>query len=242
MKTECIIASFDYSDFLAATLPFNRHAFDRLVVYTKPEDAETQKVCAQNFVECITTNAFTKDGAKFNRGAVYNEAISSLRFNEWICLMDSDVVLPSLFKQAFESVQPHPELFYGARRYNVETPELWAEILKNPATLENVLLYRGFGYGYLQMFHRDSQVFQKIWGGQYPESFSCSESDWQFRNQWGEEVYDPPTNGKDDCHKVKNVRDYGSGLLRCLSFPVVHLGTTGVNSTERKTARWGALP
>jgi hypothetical protein len=28
-------------------------------------------------------------------------------------------------------------------------------------------------------------------------------------------VYDPPTGGSDECHKVKDVRDYGSGFLQC---------------------------
>jgi hypothetical protein len=238
MKTECIIASFNYSDFLSVTLPLNRDAFDRVVVYTKREDLETQRVCSENGVEFVVTESFCKDGAKFNRGAVYNEAIASLVFKEWVCLMDSDVVLPSQFKQLFSDVNPSQELFYGARRYNVETPELWKKIKENPNTLSDVLIFRGFGYGYFQMFHHDSSVFRKAWRGLYPESFSCSESDWMFRNQWGHEIYDPPTNGSDDCHKVKEVRDYGSGLLRCLPFPVIHLGTTGVNSTERKTVLW----
>lgn len=236
MKIECIIPSFDYSDFLSATLPFNRHAFDRIVVLTKPEDTETQRVCERNSVECIVTRAFVKNGSKFNKGAVYNQGISNLRFNEWICLMDSDVVLPSFFKQAFQSVQPNNELFYGARRYNVETPELWAEIVKNPAVLKNVLLYRGFGYGYLQIFHRESQIFRKALDSKYPESFSGAESDWQFRNFWGQEIYCPPFD--QGGHQAKIVKDYGSKLLRCLPFSVVHLGVTGVNATGRKTIPW----
>lgn len=236
MKTECIIVSFDYSDFLSITLPRNRLAFDRIVVYTKSSDLATQRVCAENGVECVTTEAFTKDGAKFNRGAVYNEALRALRFREWVCLMDSDVIVTAGFSNQFAMIGPNPECFYGARRYNVETPEEWRAIVADSSQLNSTLLLRGFGYGYFQLFHHDSQVFQRIWGGQYPESFSCSESDWVFRNQWGEEIWEPPF--KIAGHQEKNVQDRGTGLLRCLPFPVIHLGVTGINSTERKTERW----
>lgn len=236
MKTECIIVSFDYSDFLSITLPLNRFAFDRLVVYTKKTDLTTQRVCAENGVECVATDAFTKDGAKFNRGAVYNEALRDLRFKEWVCLMDSDVIVTAGFSSQFATIGPNPDNFYGARRYNVETPEEWRAILADPSLLQSTLLLRGFGYGYFQLFHYDSCIFQSVWNRQYPESFSCSESDWIFRNQWGEEIWDPPFNLAG--HLEKNVQDRGTGLLRCLPFPVIHLGQTGINSTERLTPSW----
>lgn len=236
MKTECIIVSFNYSDFLSITLPRNRLAFDRVVVYTKSSDLATQQICAENGVECVTTDAFAKNGAKFNRGAVYNEALANLRFKEWVCLMDSDVIVTADFSTQFAIMGPNPENFYGTRRYNVETPEEWQAIVADPSRLNSTLLLRGFGYGYFQLFHYNSFVFQQTWNGQYPESFSCSESDWVFRNQWGEEIWDPPF--KIAGHQEKNVQDRGTGLLRCLPFHCIHLGVTGINSTERKTQRW----
>jgi hypothetical protein len=237
MKLEAIIVSFDYSDLLSITLPKNKDSFDRIVVYTKPHDTETQRVCALNGVECITTDSFTKDGAKFNRGAVYNEALRTLRFNEWVCLMDSDIIVIPDFHQHFRSVNPDKECFYGVRRYDVQTPEQYRAVSLNQNLLKDeITLFRGFGYGYLQIFHYDSSIFQQTWNGQYPESFSCSESDWVFRNQWGEEIWDPPFNLAG--HQEKNVQDRGTGLLRCLPFHCLHLGVTGINSTERKTERW----
>lgn len=237
---ETIIVSSDYADILAITLPsVVKHSCGDVTVYTKPTDVATFVVAARCGARCVATNAFTKDGAPFNRGAVYNEAFSQLDHREWVLLLDSDIVLPPDCGLRFLGSDPDPECFYGARRYDVQTPKQYAEVQADLAqgVLPRARLFRGFGYGYLQLFHAQSSTFRRI-GGVYPEGRSCSEIDWQFRNHWGQEVWDPPFSERG--HDEPDVRDHGSGLLRCLPMHVLHLGITGVNSTSRSTPLWAA--
>jgi len=52
--------------------------FDNLVVVTHPRDLDTQQICNENGVKVVTTDAFNKDGAVFNKGAAINVGINAL--------------------------------------------------------------------------------------------------------------------------------------------------------------------
>ena len=47
MKIEAVTVCCDYGDFLAAVAPLNAPLFDRWIIVTKAEDAETRAVCAK---------------------------------------------------------------------------------------------------------------------------------------------------------------------------------------------------
>lgn len=255
MRIDAIIQSTGYADMLAITLPLNKAAFDSVTVYTKRGDTATQAVCAANGVQCIETDRFTQNGSRFNRGAVYNEAFErhlrecslGLRIGwGWVCVLDSDIVMPLGWRETFERLPPDEEGFYGARRYNVETPEQWAAVCSDDGdeALRRLTLYRGYGYGYLQLFHLHSITFRNLWyqtgGNPYPEWQDGSTADWMFRNAWGEHPWDPPTQPPDHVlrHDVPEPCDPPTGLLRKLPFNVIHLGITGINATGRHTPLW----
>ncbi len=254
MRIDCIIQSTNYSDMLALTLPLNKGHFDSVTIYTKTGDTATQEVCAREGVTCIETDRFTQNGSKFNRGAVYNEAFWRLLAaphldaptvqRDWICILDSDIVLPPVFRFECETLGLDRGCFYGARRYNVETLEQWQEVCTNPEALKKLTLFRGYGYGYLSLHNVYSSTFMRLWietgGNPYLEWHDGSWADCAFRLHWGDHPWDPPTQPPDHIldHTIVGLCDPPTGLLRQLPFNVIHLGVTGVGATGRGTPLW----
>lgn len=231
---EAIIQSVHYSDLLKITLAKNQRHFDRVVVYTVAGDSSID-ICKELGVEYVETDLFYKGGAKFNRGAVYNLAFQQLRHKEWVTIIDSDIVLPDNYREQFDKHAKEKECLYGARRYNVETQSHYESIVRT-GDYRNTLLYRGYGYGYLQAFHYKSAIFQSRLPDAYPEWHDGSTADWVFRNAWGDINWLPDFNLLG--HNESHVQDPPNGQLRCLPFHVIHLGITGVNATGRFTPKW----
>lgn len=232
---ETIIQSTSYSDLLAITLAENVKVLgaDTITVYTARGDKDTLKVCAGLNVKCIETDNFTKNGSAFCRGAVYNEAFANLVHKDWVLILDSDIVLPADFLTNLARHGLHKEYFYGARRFNLERWKDWVSVKGGLRPLTDFTLFRGFGYGYLQLFNAKSFIFQSLLPNAYPEHSDGSEADWRFRNNFGDIVWKPDFNLKG--HLEDKVEDHGTHYLRCLPFHVIHLGITGVNATGRAT-------
>lgn len=234
MKIECVCVSTNHDDFLDVVIPLNKNHFDNYIIVTKEEDKKTIAICEKYNITCNLSNLFHKNRAKFNRGAVYNETFTQLQYNDWVVLIDSDIVLVNNFRSYFEYM--NSECFFGARRRDVPTKKIFNRCLKDPKLLDNQVLFRGFGYGFLQIFNYQSFVFQRSLPFAYPETFDSGECDWQFRNKWGDIVYNPDFNINE--HQEKNVNDFSTGLLRELPCSVLHLGIPGFNSAERKTEKF----
>jgi hypothetical protein len=95
---KAIIVCVDYGDLLAKTL---RHAlphFERIVVVTSPEDHRTEQVVCQVAnspnVAILSTDAFYRHGAAFNKGLALEEGFDVLGRDGWLCTLDADIVLP----------------------------------------------------------------------------------------------------------------------------------------------------
>jgi hypothetical protein len=84
-----------YTDFLAATWPYNRKYFDTFIVVTSPNDTATHDYCATYGIKCILSNAYKKDGSTFNRAAMLNVAIDYIKQmgDNWAVSMDADVII-----------------------------------------------------------------------------------------------------------------------------------------------------
>ena len=95
-----IMVCVDYADVLAITLPRNRHHFSEIMVVTSEEDKATQDLIVRLGVQGYVTDAFYRNGAKFNKWLAMEEGLD--RFGRlggqgkgcWICLMDADVIWP----------------------------------------------------------------------------------------------------------------------------------------------------
>lgn len=201
-RIECVVVCCNYSDFLAWTLPFNKHHFDRMVIVTSPEDVATQRVCEHNYVECVVTDVMFENKAPFNKGKAINAALKKLDFQGWCVHMDADIVLPPRTRDILNLLPLQEDKLYSADRFMVASFEEWANFFLNIKPQHtNWRVYPDafpLGYrlmfptprwkgwvpaGYFQLFHRLSPQFDKEpW---YPEnSDTAADSDILFAEKW----------------------------------------------------------
>jgi hypothetical protein len=93
----------------------------------------------------------------------------------------------------------------------VDNLEQFNKILTEELDDSKLLTYPGVGFGYFQLWNYNSLPMRL--GYRYPDSHGTGESDWQWRNLWGD---------------LKNADTETTGKLRKLSFDVWHLGNPGV--------------
>jgi hypothetical protein len=94
MRARAVIVSVGYDDLLAVTLPWNRHHFLEVLVVTSRTDADTVQVAVDNRCFVYRTDAFTAQGAAFNKWLALEEALDAFGRLDWLCILDADVFLP----------------------------------------------------------------------------------------------------------------------------------------------------
>jgi len=169
-----IVVSVEYDDLLAITLPRNARHLTEIVVVTSPADARTQEVVRSvPSARCFITDAFTRNGESFNKGAALEEAFDDLGRDGWIVIWDADILFPN----SMPFVDLDERYLYGAPRRLLERPPL-------PRTWANLRLSHETGYpGYFQLFHGPSAKFRPWYG---LKSDHAGEGDHQFQENWPE--------------------------------------------------------
>ena len=196
---------------LEFTYIYNLDLYDNLIIVTSPKDHDVELFCKRNKLQCIVTDVFNKNGAKFNKGAGINIALENLKYNDWVLHLDSDITSKPEDRLIMEKECIDKENFYGTRRIIVKNLKEFQGINKGEIDQTTLLSYPGIGFGYFQLWNQNSQIMKM--GYKYPESFNTADYDWQFRNLWG------------DC--INGDWEY-TGKLKRLSFNVLHLGNPGV--------------
>ncbi len=169
----------------------------------------------------VYTDAFYRNGATFNKGLALSEGLNALKSicdPEWVCVMDADTFVPPDWRAQIKALNLDREYLYGARRVLLPTwadyERLWTD------DLDTFTCPEGYGFGWLQLFHWQSEAFQTLLasGALYPSGRDCTEVDWQFRNAFGdfEVPYTVPR-----------------GKLAELPFRVFNLGKDGENHRGR---------
>jgi hypothetical protein len=131
MDIRAVVTSVGYGDFLAYTLPTNKHVFNDMIVVTSPEDTTTRRVCEFWEVRCLVEKAF-RDRGKFCKGAGINCGIWELHAPEWVLHMDADILLPAKAKTMVEAARPDPRCVFGIDRMNATGFDAWHRFLSNP--------------------------------------------------------------------------------------------------------------
>lgn len=219
MKTpiHAVLVSVNYTDILRLTLPYNRHHFASVTVVTSPADFDTlHPVTRANDASVFITDAFTRDGATFNKWLALEEGLefATLRDDKrkwadplWVCLMDADVVWPR--DASLERILRPGMLYAPRRRMVIPAPsyipaeEYWPAFPLHPQDREFA--------GYTQVFRNDDPCL--------PSEGPWHETDWRhaggadsfFQARWPNE---------------RKVRP---------DWTVLHLGPAGVNWCGRTT-------
>lgn len=200
MKIEAVTTCVGYGDILAHTLPRNLGHFDSILVLTAPEDKQTQKVCDYYGVKYHATDAFGTRWGNFSKGTCINEGLRKLDRDQWICHLDSDIVLPPNTRQALECAHLATDSLYGMDRIECKSYLDWMRFLDDP---EPIVAGNGFfvhtthapfpmgtrvkfdehgGYipiGFFQLWHADSGIFN------YPEGHTdAGREDSHFATLW----------------------------------------------------------
>jgi hypothetical protein len=164
-RLECVITCVDYADFLAYTLPTNRHLFDYTVVVTTPDDLATRKLCEFWEVHCVVTDAFRSRGA-FAKGAGINAGLEVLSKGGWLVHMDADIFLPPLSRQLIDAAALDPACLYGVDRMMVPDYASWAAFLALPKMQQECRAYI-----HPTAFPMGVRIYSKDYGGYIPIGF-----------------------------------------------------------------------
>lgn len=198
MYLEGVIICVNYSDFLAQTLPHNKHLFNHLVVVTSLDDYNTQKLCEYHNVECLKTDEFTKNGDPFNKAKGINVGLKYLSKKDWVIHLDADIYLPPLTRGILERIELDKKKIYGIDRMMCPSFEAWNEFISNPRPTHTGWVYihptafpmgvrigeyMSKGYepiGFFQMWHPQTSKVSS-----YPEQHgSADRTDVLFAKLW----------------------------------------------------------
>lgn len=217
MKIDAIITCIGENarNLLAVTLSFNQRHFDTTTIVTDTKDAETKDFCDYFKINCIQTDLFYKNNAKFNRGAVINYVIETLENPDWILQIDADIVLKNDFLYIKENFQYSKELFIGARRVIIPTHKDFLNLIHGKISEGKFKCYSGCGWGYFQLWNSNCKVIKS--GAKYPESHDSSIGDWQWRNLWGK--------------TANNDTEYEGNLIE-INNTCLHLGEPNIEKAE----------
>ena len=116
-KIEAVIVCVGYGDYLAITLPFTKNAVDKAIVVTDEEDILTQKVCKQNEVEFIVSKRLHENGAVLAKGKGVNDGLDALAPDDWVLVLDADIIVPVDFSAKIRTVTLNPGALYHSRRW-----------------------------------------------------------------------------------------------------------------------------
>lgn len=202
MKIEAVTVCVNYADYLSHFLLHNKYCFDNLVVVTSNKDQDTADVCEHFYIKCIKSNIFDNE---FNKGKALNLGLSNLQRDGWVCIIDSDIILPPRTRYLLEIAKLREDTLYGINRVMCPSWNAWAEFLTKPRLSHGCDIYihnnqfpmgtsigklskhpddpSDLGYipiGFFQLFY-DGGSSKKL----YPENHkNFARSDMDFAYQW----------------------------------------------------------
>lgn len=146
MKIHGLVVSVNYADLLIHSIGLWMQGLDSLTVVTDLEDAETVRLAAVYDCRRYSTAAFYRNGAAFNKGLAQQEAWQFVPKDDWILLIDADVIPPTDWKQQLELSDLLPGALYGCFRYDEHGRKIKDDT---------------HGYGYFQLFHASDPLAQR---------------------------------------------------------------------------------
>lgn len=158
MNIHGFVVSVDYSAELAKALPLWMPGLSTLTVITDLKDEATVAVAAAHNATLFRTDAFTRNGATFNKGLAMAEAYAAASPQDWVLLFDADITPETEWALKLKWVQIG--YLYGCNRIDDAGKKIKDDT---------------HGYGFFQLFHSQdpiatgTPVFETCWqhGGNY---------------------------------------------------------------------------
>lgn len=239
MKLEAVITCIRYADFLAWTLPLNKHFFDRLVIVTDTQDERTKKLCEFWHVQCIQTDEFYKDGSKFNKAAGINVGLKALEGSDWVVHLDADIVLPPMFRHILQGLKLDQDGLYHVDRMMCQSFDDWLEYFVQP-----IISNEANTYVHPRPFRLGVRLNKSDYGGWTPLGY------FQMWNQGKKKLSYPLINDNAAHSDLRFAQLFSREHRHMLpEFYVIHLETKmigenkmGANWEGRKTPPFGPAP
>ena len=112
-----ITVSTNYADILEIILPQNSKFFDKWIIVTSPDDADTLRVIEASGCKNIEVLFFDfkKGGTKFNKGGAIKmcqQLLESRRYSGDVLILDSDIFLPNDFADKYSKLTINENTLY----------------------------------------------------------------------------------------------------------------------------------
>lgn len=177
LAMKSVVVCVEYDDLLRVTLSRNHKHFVETIVVTSPADVKTQALVREfpNVTACVT-DAFYRNGNKFNKGAALEEGLEATGRKGWIVVWDADIVMPPKMPLAGLT----PNCLYNPRRHILDDPSEFSDTLD-----WNTVPVRPDRWfpGYFQLFHSDDPALRlRPWYGSRWEHAGGCDSD--FERKW----------------------------------------------------------
>lgn len=173
-----IVVCVNYDDLLEITLWRNMRHLTECVVITTPTDERTKEVCRKvPNVRVFETDAFTRFGAKFNKGLAMEEGFDFLGRHGWILIWDADTLFPDELPSLNNLYQGR---LYNAPRLILADPTRWRPDLDwSTLPISNDKSFPG----YFQLFYAGDRIInQRPW---YDVTFAhAGGGDGYFESRW----------------------------------------------------------
>ena len=198
MKLEVVTVCVNVADELK-NIVSNRKFFDRWVVVTVAEDHQTIELCRDHDIDVVFSERIFADGAPFAKSKAINDGLQRCDRDGWLMLMDADILMPSDFREIFESI-PQNELSFKSifgpklrRMVNHEPVEGVKYCTKQLASMNNV--YKHY-YDWFKeeidanepiAFERVKEFYEFIVDSKfYADTYPSIDEQWRYyhSNEW----------------------------------------------------------
>jgi len=193
-KVNAITVCVNYSDYLDITLARNVKEVDSFTVVTTSKDKATQEIARKHGAKVIISDRIHEGGAPFNKAKGMNDGLRTLPKNQWVLILDSDIILPDGFMESINGYVLNPGALYYTKRWGpLEenlTPFLdgldagmtwhdlyWKHANKTKARKTDRLGndVEHFPYGYFQLWHPAAKSIGRLGERWYDEKYNTAE-------------------------------------------------------------------
>lgn len=109
-----------------------RRTADDLVVVTSPDDRRTRELCKARGIRAVVTTAMYDHGRKFSLGAAIDAGLRDLQLDEWVLVVDADIVLPAWTRSTLERLELDGRKLYGIDRVHCRGWHAWRRFCTTP--------------------------------------------------------------------------------------------------------------